>query len=150
MYRKIFLTLTLALTLALMSTLALAQAPPMANVELPPEMAAALAKEKALTQADIDAYIKVLPKTSAVAQDPAAVAKLYQEAGLNETRLTYVASKIGLGMALAAGATPEQINLNQMPEVLRPTDAEVALVKKNIQNLQNATMEMLTNMQKAQ
>lgn len=149
MYRKILLTLALAFTLALSSTLALAQAPPTAAA-LPADIAAAMEKEKPLAQADIDAYLKILPKMGAVAQDPAAVAKLYEGAGLSEVRFSYISAKVGLGMALAAGATAQQLNMEQMPEVLRPTDEEVALVKKNLSALQKAAMEMATSMQKAQ
>lgn len=146
MYRKILLTLALALSLALASTLALAQMSPM-GAALPQEMASALEKEKPLSQADIDAYVKLLPKMGVAATDPAALAKLYEGAGLSEVRFTYISSKVGLGMALAAGATADQLNLNQMPEVLRPTDEEVALVKKNLSELQKAAMEMATSMQ---
>lgn len=147
MYRKILLTLALALGLGLTPALALAQMP---IGTLPPEMAEALAKEKPLAQADIDVYLKILPQMGSVMQDAAAVVKLYEGAGLGEVRFNYIAAKVGLGMALAAGATPQQLNLDQMPEVLRPTDAEVALVKKNQTELQKASREMTTKMQSAQ
>jgi|GEM_PF-2177710 len=148
MFKKVVLTWALALGLALTPVLALAQAP--AAGTLPPEVAAALAKEKPLTQADIDAYLKILPQLGAVAQDNSAVAKLYQDAGFTELRFNYAVGKIGLGMALAAGATNEQMGMEQIPEVLRPSDAEVALVKKNIDKLQAAAMEMAISMQNAQ
>lgn len=148
MIRKIVLTWAVALGLALTPALAQAQTEPAGT--LPPEVAASLAKEKPLAQADIDAYLKVLPKMGDVAKDPSAVAKLYEDAGFTEIRFSYVAGKIGLGMALASGATPEQMNMDQIPEVLRPSDAEVELVKKNLDKLQAAAMEMATSMQKAQ
>lgn len=147
---KILLSLALALSLALTAAQTSAQSSPLSGVSLPPDMALALANEKPLTQADIDLYRKVLPKTGLVAHDPAAVARLYQEAGLSEVRFNYVVSKIGLGMSLAAGATPHQLELEKTPEVLRPTSAEIDLVKKNISGLQRASREMIANMQKAQ
>lgn len=148
MYKKILLTLTLALGLALTSALALAQMPLTGSV-VPQEMLQAWADEKPLTQADIDAYIKLLPSTGAVASDTAAVAKLYEGAGFSEARFGFVASKIGLSMGLAAGATAQQLGLDQVPAVLRPSEADIELVKKNADNLQKATMEMIANMQGA-
>lgn len=148
MFKKTFLTAALILGLAFSSSMALAQVAPMGA--LPPEMVTALEKEKPLAQADIDAYLKVLPKMGQVAADPTAAAKLYQDAGMTEIRFSYVAAKVGLGMALASGATPQQLNLDQMPAVLKPSDAEVELVKKNLDKLQKAAMEMATSVQKAQ
>jgi len=147
MYRKILLTLTLALGLALTSTLASAQMP---MAEMPADMVAALEKEKPLTQADIDAYLKVLPKMGSVMNNPDGMGSLAKEAGFSDVRFSYVSGRVGFAMSQAAGATAQQMDLSQVPQALRPTDAEIELVKKNLDALQKASMEMFTNMQKAQ
>lgn len=147
MFRKIMITLALTLGLALSSTMAVAQMP---MGEMPPDMIAALGKESPLTQADIDAYLKVLPKMGAAMNSAEAMAALSTEAGFSDVRFSYVGSKVGFAMSLAAGATAQQMDMSQIPQVLRPTEAEIELVKKNIEPLQKASMEMLTNMQQAQ
>ncbi|MDR3038435.1 MAG: hypothetical protein LBV21_03965 [Candidatus Adiutrix sp.] len=118
---------------------AAAQMPPMG--QLPPEMLELLKKEPPLAQADVDNYLKIMPQLIQV-KDPAALPKLYADSGLTEIRLGLITAKINLGLALASGVTAQQINLDQVPEPMRPTDQEVELVKKNQAKIQAATMQM--------
>ncbi len=148
MFRKALLAMVMVMGLVLSASLAIAQAP--AAGTIPPEALAALQKEKPLAQADVDSYVKIMPQMAKVMSDPAAIAKLYEGAGLSEVRFSLISAKIGLGMALASGATAEQINLNQIPEVLRPSATEIDLVKKNLDKLQKAAMEMAAAMQQQQ
>jgi len=140
MLKKIVATLALGLMLALTAFPALAQVPGASSI--PPEVLQALKDEKPLSQADIDAYIKIMPEMPKTMSDPAALVKAYEAAGLSEVRFSYIVSKISLGQAMLMGATAEQLNLNQLPEALRPTEAETALIKNNMDALNKAAMEM--------
>ena len=146
MTRKTVFALTLLLALALCSSLALAQLPPAGAI--PPEVEAAMKKEPPLAQADIDAYLKIMPQLGPVVSDPAAIAKLYEGAGLTEIRFGYLSTKIGLGLALAQGATAEQLGIANLPAVLKPSEAEIALVKTNAAKLMEASMAMAATLQK--
>ncbi|MDR0882489.1 MAG: hypothetical protein LBP55_08100 [Candidatus Adiutrix sp.] len=146
MTRKTLLTLALLLALALCPSPAPAQSP-LAGA-IPPELEAALKKEPPLTQTDIDAYLKILPQLGSVLSDPAAIAKLSESAGLTDVRFNYITAKIGVSQALAQGATAEQIGLSNFPEVLRPSETEITLVKTNIPKLMEAAMAMTANMPK--
>ena len=139
MLKKTLLTLTLALGLvAFGSSLAQAQT----AGPIPPEVLAALAKEPPISQADLDAYLKALPQMLKAMTDEAAAAEMLKTAGMTDMRFSYVAAKINLAMNLAAGATPEQLGMSQIPDVIKPTQAEQDLVKKNLPALQKGVEEM--------
>lgn len=100
---------------------------------------AAMADQPALTQADIDAYIKLAPQAAAAGADQAAVMKAYEESGLSPERLGTIATKITLGMAMAQGATREQLGAGgQTPDVMFPNDAEAALIAENLPAIMQA------------
>ena len=111
-----------------------AQAPSSVSA-VPPEMLELLKKEPPLAQADVDNYLKIVPQLIQI-KDPADLTKLYADSGLTETRLHLITAKITMGLALASGITAQQLNLDQVPEPLRPTDQEVELVKKNQEKIQ--------------
>ncbi|UQZ89033.1 hypothetical protein C4J81_07400 [Deltaproteobacteria bacterium Smac51] len=142
---KIMIRKTLAVALGLMmltlsANVALAQIP--GGASIPPEVLDALKSEPPLSQADVDAYLKIMPDMPKAMSDPSALVKAYEAAGLSEVRFSYIVSKIALAQAMNMGATAEQLNINQLPDVLRPTDADKELVKKNMDALNKAAMEM--------
>ena len=141
MFKKTMLILTLALSLTTLGA-ALAQAQTPGGAAIPPEMLEALAKEKPMAQADIDGYIKAMPVMVKAMTDQNAAAEMFKAAGMTEVRFSYVAAKVGLGMALASGATPEQMQMDQIPEIIRPSKADIDLVKKNMDALQKAAADM--------
>ncbi len=93
---------------------------------------ASLAKEPSLTQADIDAFIKL---ANVPENDTKAAEKAVEESGLSETRLTLVLTKISLGMMIAAGAPKDMILTKDVPKVLQPSDTELELIRTNLENL---------------
>lgn len=149
-----------AVALAVMMTLiavpAFAQAP---GGAFTPDMLAALEKEKELTQADIDGYIKTMPEigkamgtlSPADQQNPEAVKNAMEgvakASGLTEIRFAYISAKVGYGMMLASGVDAKAMGMDNVPKAITPTEAEVALVKKNLDKLQQASMSMMTSMQ---
>lgn len=141
------LALVLTLALAVMAAPALAQAPA-GGMTVPPEIAAALAKEKPLSQADIDVYLKKMPEAPKYMKSQEEMAKFAKSTGLSESRYFFVFSKIPLAMSLAAGMPADAMGINQLPEILRPTEADIALVKKNAEPLQKVMMELAEAMQK--
>jgi len=149
MIKKTITALTLALMLTLGATFAFAQMPDFGQIS--PESLKELEKEAAMTQADVDAYIKILPNLGKAMSDPNAMAAMVKESGLSEARLGMVMTKVSLAQALAMGMTMEQLNssLNagQIPEVMKPTDADVALVKNNMEKINTAMMQMQQSMQ---
>ena len=148
MLKKTLLTLSMALVMAFAATSSFAQVP--GAGQIPPEMVEAFAKEKPLTQADVDAFVKIMPEMAKTGGSPDAVAKLYKDAGLSETRATYVMTKVSLGLSMGMGVTAEQMGMGNMPEAVLPTKDEVELVKKNQEKVQGALMQMGQAMQQKQ
>ena len=108
--------------------------------DISPEMLAELHKEPPLSQADINVFIKIVPSISKVAKDdPEAAVAIYTAAGLSETRFALVFTKISLGMLVVNGVSLDYLkNDEQMPEVLLPTEADIALLNKNKDRLEQA------------
>ncbi len=141
MIKKIAAAL-LVLTLIISAATVLAQMAPNAAAAIPPEVLEALAKEPPLTQADVEAYLKIMPEMPKAMNDPSILIKAYEGAGLTEVRFSYVVSKIALAQAMSMGASAEQLGLDRLPEVLRPTEADRELVNKNKEALGKAAEEM--------
>lgn len=148
MLKKTLLTLSMALVLAFVATSSFAQMP--GAGQIPPEMVEAFAKEKPLTQADVDAYIKMMPELAKAGGNPEAATKVYKDAGLSEIRFSYIMTKVSLGMSLGMGMTAEQLGLGDMPEAILPNKEEIELVKKNQEKVQAALMQMGQAMQQKQ
>ncbi|MDR2946919.1 MAG: hypothetical protein LBV79_09255, partial [Candidatus Adiutrix sp.] len=131
MFKKLLLVLGLMAALSV-APMALAQAP---TTEA--EMMAAFDKEGPLTQKDIDAYIKIMPKAQEAATDPAKAANLYKDAGLTDIRGAYVVGKVSIAMMVTQLADQAQIDQvlsqPQIPASMKPSADEVALVKKNME-----------------
>lgn len=132
MLKKIVVSLTLALVLTLGASASFAQLPNLG--QLPPEDLKEFEKEGPLTQADIDAYIIIFPQVASGDKGlsgPEEFEKMLTSAGMGPERLALVMPKVGLAM----GVTPEQLNLSSIHKVFHPSDAEVELVKNNIDKL---------------
>lgn len=151
MFRKTIAALAMTLMLTIM-TAGAASAQMLGGVGQVPEAALAeMQKEGPLTQADVDIYIKLLPTMGqAMTGGADGLKSIHEASGLSEVRLSMVMTKVALSQALASGLTMEQLNAQQIPDVMKPTDAEVELVKKNMDKLNKATMELQSNMQKQQ
>jgi hypothetical protein len=143
MIKKILLILTLAaLMTAAWAALAAAQSP---FDQIPADVLEQMAKEPPLAQADVDAYIAILPDLGKVMADPAALVKLYEGAGLTESRFSVVVPKISFVLAeIQAGSAV--VDYEALPEFLRPSAAEAAVVKQNSEAVQKAMEAMKKNM----
>ena len=102
--------------------------------------AALMTSEGPLTQADIDAYVYILPRLAGEAgQDPQAAALLMREAGITRKRAAYVGAKITVTQALASGLiSTGQLHDDQVPVYLQPSTAELTLVNDNLASLVKA------------
>jgi hypothetical protein len=102
--------------------------------------AALMASEGPLTQADLDAYVYILPKMAGQAgQDPQAAALLLRETGLTRRRAAYIGAKIAVTQALASGLlSTGQLHDDQAPLYLQPSTAELTLVNDNLASLLKA------------
>ncbi|MDR1922288.1 MAG: hypothetical protein LBS31_11190 [Candidatus Adiutrix sp.] len=142
MIKKSLPALTLAAAmLALGAAFAAAQA---SFDQIPAAVLERMAKEPPLTQADVDAYIKILPDMGKVMADSAALVKLYESVGLTESRFSVVVPKISF--ALVEAQAGDAVDYETLPEFLRPSAADVTLVKKNSEAVQKALEAMKKNM----
>jgi len=107
------------------------------------EAAAALAKEPPLTQTDVDTYLRIWPKLALMQEDDTAVDSLLKDAGWSRYRATYVINKILFAQPLAQGADPLLVKALGLPPSLYPSDADVALVKKNLDAITRIQGEVL-------
>ena len=93
---------------------------------------AQMANEPALTQADIDAFVKIIPNVEEAMEDPQSAIKLYQDNNIEPQRFGVISSKITIGLMLDQGITREQLESSgQVPAFMIPNEAELALIKKN-------------------
>lgn len=137
MIKKIAPLMMLGLILALSTAnIAMAQAG-----AFPQEALDAFAKEPPLTQADVDLYMKAMPKIPAAIGNPQALEQLYTDLGLTEIRFSFIVARIGIAHSLALNVSPEQLGLANLPEIVRPTESDKALVAKNLDELTRVTME---------
>lgn len=136
MLKKIIASLALALVLALGAPASFAQ---MSGLEqVPPEDLKEFEKQGPLAQADIDAYLIIFPQVVNMGKglsSPEEFEKTLASAGMGPERLALIMPKIGLALGLAMGATPEQLNLSSINQVFHPSEAEVELVKNNIDKI---------------
>lgn len=107
-------------------------APSFAQFEMDSKTAAVLAKEPALTQADIDAFFKCfddIDKATSESDIDRALAK----AGISAERMAYIYLKIGL-VWIDTKEQPGFIEKykQQHPQMV-PTTAELALIKQNME-----------------
>ena len=92
----------------------------------------------AITQAELDAYLAVIPQIDEVGDDPMGIFNLYRQSGISPERFSIISFRVSVGSALAQGVKAEQLGLSQAPAEMMPSDAEVDLIKRNMTNIQNA------------
>ena len=109
--------------------------------DIPPAVVETLADEPPLSQADVDAYVKIMPELARILSDPQSAEQLAASLNLSQIRFSYVVAKVPLTMALASGADPKALGLDSLPKALHPSDTELRLVKDNIENLLKAADE---------
>ena len=96
--------------------------------------------EGPLTQADIDAYIFLLPKMAqAQGGTPEEMGLVLRESGLTRRRAVYVVTKVALAQSLAQGLmSPGQLVEEEVPANLHPTTEEIRLITNNLTSLVQA------------
>jgi len=108
---------------------------------IPPAVIETLAQEPLLGQADLDAYIKIMPELTKLLSDPQSAEQLAASLNLSQIRFSYIVAKVPLAMALASGVDPKALGLDSLPKELRPSDQELNLVKSNLGTLIKAAEE---------
>jgi hypothetical protein len=141
---KKFLAALAALALFLPAGAALAQ-----MSAFPPAVLEAMRKEPPVTAADLDLYIKALPQMpQAIQGGEEGLVTLYENLGLSQMRFTYIMSKIGIAHSLAMGRfTPEEMDKEGIPQFLRPTEAEKAMVDGRMDELNRIVKDMGQSLQ---
>jgi hypothetical protein len=109
--------------------------------DIPQAVIETLNEEPPLGQADIDAYMKILPEMNRLLSDPRSAEHLAVSLNLSQIRFSYIAAKVPLTMALASGADPKALGLDSLPKALYPSDKELRLVKDNLEALVVAAEE---------
>ena len=109
--------------------------------DIPQAVVETLAGEAPLGQADIDAYIKIMPELTRLLNNPQNAEQLAASLNLSPIRFSYVVAKVPLAMALTSGADPKSLGLDSLPKALHPSDGELGLVKKNLEALIKAAEE---------
>jgi hypothetical protein len=109
--------------------------------DIPQSVIEALAGEPPLGQADVDAYIKIMPELTGLLSDPQGAEQLAAGLNLSRIRFSYIVAKVPLAMALASGADPRALGLDSLPRALHPSDLELRLVKDNLEALLKAADE---------
>ena len=116
-------------------------------IVIPPAVIKTLDQEPPLSQADIDAYVKIIPellRLQSDSQSPEQLAsKLASSLNLSQLRFSYIMVKVPLTMLLASGGDPKSFGmdsraLDSLLEALRPSDQELSLVKDNLETLVEA------------
>ena len=119
-----------------------AQAQPGGALIFSPAEIERASKEAPLTQADINAFIKIMPRMNELGSGKATFRELGEASGLGEVRLSLTVMKVIQAQALNAGVPYEQIKagvgLESIPEPFRPSKAEIDLVKRNSAKLDKA------------
>jgi hypothetical protein len=104
--------------------------------ELPPKPASAkslahlyelMVRETPLTDSDLAAYQKYAGDIVAMGANPELLANIVSASGWTESRLTYVAVKVGLGLARLED--PNSPVLAHVPEFAWPTEEEALLIE---------------------
>jgi len=109
--------------------------------DIPQAVIETLDAEPPLGQADVDAYIKIMPEMTKLLSDPQSAESLAASLNLSQIRFSYIVAKVPLTMALASGADPKALGLDSLPKALHPSDKELALVKGNLEALITAAEE---------
>ena len=133
--------LTLTLLILWMTSPALLSAQEEIHSDIPRAVIESLAEEAPLGQADVDAYIKIMPELTRLLSDPQSAEQLAASLNLSQIRFSYIVAKVPLTMALTSGADPKSLGLDSLPKALHPSDQEMGLVKNNLEALIKAAEE---------
>lgn len=103
-------------------------------------LAAQPAGQPPLTQADIDAYVYLLPFLAAGASfDSEEAARALADSGLSRRRAAFVGAKMPFVQAVVEGQLkPEALAEAGVPDYLQPTAAELMLVGDNLETIKKA------------
>jgi len=117
--------------------------------DIPQVVIESLAEEPPLSQADLDAYIKIMPELTRILSDPQSAEQLAVSLNLSPIRFSYIVAKVPLAMALTYGADPKSLGLDSLPKVLYPSDKELRLVKNNLDSLVKSAEEVILDLTEA-
>jgi len=109
--------------------------------DIPQAVIESLDAEPPLGQADVEAYIKIMPEMTRLLSDPQSAEQLAASLNLSQIRFSYIVAKVPLTMALASGAEPKALGLDSLPKALHPSEQELRLVKDNLEALIKAAEE---------
>ena len=101
---------------------------------LPPEMIASFKKEKPMTQKDIDLFLKVMPQVQKLKDKENPSEEFFIKNGTTGKRFAYIGTKVALGYNLLDAPAQQQAMFFQITGtdlVMKPTDAEFELIRKN-------------------
>ncbi|MDR2460762.1 MAG: hypothetical protein LBE38_08280 [Deltaproteobacteria bacterium] len=95
--------------------------------------------EPALTEADISVFKAVLKAAGEAGADPEKAAQVYATAataaGTTETHALYVFTKISTIQAVLSQAETKDQIIASLPDPLKPSEAEIALVQSHMADL---------------
>ncbi|MDR3038630.1 MAG: hypothetical protein LBV21_05010 [Candidatus Adiutrix sp.] len=118
-----------------------AQSAPSDHGDIPQAVIETFALEPPISQADVDAYIKIIPELPKLMNDPQSAETIAAAHNLSPVRFSYIMAKVPLTMAIAAGADPKTLGLEALPKVLHPTAPELAVVRTNLEALSATAAE---------
>ncbi|MDR0354843.1 MAG: hypothetical protein LBJ64_03815 [Deltaproteobacteria bacterium] len=94
-----------------------------------------ISREPPLTRNEIVIYRKNLSAIVALNADPAGLGPILEATGLTQQRLTYVVTKIGVGLSYLL--YPESPKLRHLPDYLKPSSLEEELIADQLDELVN-------------
>jgi hypothetical protein len=108
------------------------------------------ANEPALTDKDVDIFIGFTQFTAqsmkaGTTPVQADLDKFASDNGITTTRLIYLTSKIGTAYAISLNPTAKDAVTAQMPDYLKPTEAELNLVTTRQKDITDAQMAVMSN-----
>lgn len=91
-----------------------------------------------ITQADIDAFVLVIPQIAAADGDFSIISNAYKQAGWDDLHGNYVVTKIRVAHGIVLDPTQQEAFAAQLPASLFPNAAEIELVKANVAKINAA------------
>lgn len=90
-----------------------------------------------LTQADIDAYVFLLPQlVNEPGREPEEMALALKQSGLSRKRAAYVGAKVVFAQAIVEGSlSPDRMVEENIPSYLQPSAEELRLVSDNLETI---------------
>lgn len=105
-----------------------------------------LAAEPPIAQQDIDTFVSKTDQYIKIIRDPATSESVLKELNMTEARFVVVSTKLSIGYTIILltdlnQPVPQQ-ELDALPPSLKPTDAEMELMKKNKDQIQAAFVKI--------